>query len=393
MKILYKLILVIFLSVGVLTACDKKANEELSKRIEIFEKLKLIAGEINIAIDSEADSAQSYIDSKPKVAKKDKKAITKLQELVDEYREMKITIDNGDSFSIEEFDKAIEGLENAIALVDDKFVDKLNINDLTLTKLREIVFDSAVFDGFFSSDSTIKNKYNEITKQRKVVSDAVEKEEKRLAKKAASAALKKKKANCKKDGGWWETDHCEYGGRAKPVLYLYPTRKTNVKVSFEKPQLLTVTYPKFVEAWEVTAYPNGDLYDSDNKYYYALYWEEKLENPVNFKTGFYVEAKDAINFLEEKLTIIGLNERERNEFIMYWLPILEANQKSLVYFELTEERQAGKKLFIQPVLDSLLRIGIHIMKVEVKTDIEPQKLTSFTRKGFVAVEWGGTLYR
>lgn len=393
MKTIYKVILVFFLVSGVLNGCDSKAKIEFAEKLTTFEKLKLVAEEINIAIDSDVESAQLYIDSKPKVAKKDKKTITKLQTTVNEYKEFKINIYQGDAFSIEELNEAIRALEEAIALVDDKFLKTLNIAEIDLAALREIVLDNDTFDSCFASDSAIKNKYNQLTEQRKAVSKAVEKEEKRVAKKKASDALKKKKAACKKAGGWWEDGHCEYGGRAKPVLYLYPTRKTTVKVTFEKPQLLTTTYPKYTNAWEITAYPNGDLYDKDNKYYYALYWEEALEKPVDFKTGFYVEAKDAIKFLEEKLTFIGLNERERNEFIMYWLPILEANQKNLVYFELTQERQAGNQLFIQPTPDSLLRIGIHIMKVATKTDIIAQKLSSFKRQGFVAVEWGGTLYR
>lgn len=184
----------------------------------------------------------------------------------------------------------------------------------------------------------------------------------------------------------------EMGGRAKPVLYLYPEKETNVEVKFEKPNLLTTTYPKYINAWNVTAKPNGDLKDSDGKYYYALYWDEKRYNEVDFKEGFYVESKDAIKFLEEKLTIIGLSDKERNEFIMYWLPIMENNKKNLVYFELTEERQIGNKLIIEPKPDSLLRVSIHIKKVNEKVNIPEQKLETFNRVGFTAVEWGGMTY-
>ena len=80
------------------------------------------------------------------------------------------------------------------------------------------------------------------------------------------------------------------------------------------------------------------------------------------------------NFLEEKLTLIGLNAKERNEFIMYWLPILENNGQSLVYFELTEERELNNKLIIEPTPDSLLRVNIHIKKVNKKINIKEQKL-------------------
>ena len=183
------------------------------------------------------------------------------------------------------------------------------------------------------------------------------------------------------------------GGYAKPVLYLYPKENnTKVIVEFEKPQLLTTTYPKFISKWSVKANKNGDLYDQNGKYYYGLYWEENGSTPVDFTEGFYVTKETAIEFLEEKLDIIGLNKKERNEFIMYWLPILEKNEKNLVYFELTNERQAYNKLNITPKPDSLLRVAIHVKKVSKETNIKEQKLKTFERKGFTAVEWGGVIH-
>lgn len=182
------------------------------------------------------------------------------------------------------------------------------------------------------------------------------------------------------------------GGYAKPVLYLYPTKTTKVEVGFKYPELLTTTYPKFNKSWKVTVDKNGNITDNNGRNYYGLYWEEKSNKKISFDTGFYVESEEAIKFLEEKLAIIGLNERESNEFIMYWLPILEKNKKSLVYFELTEERENFNKLFISPKPDSLLRVAIHIKKVTNKVDIKEQQLKTFNRKGFSAIEWGGYSY-
>lgn len=179
---------------------------------------------------------------------------------------------------------------------------------------------------------------------------------------------------------------------AKPVLYLYPPENTNITVKFEHPEYLTTTYPKYNDGWSVNADANGNLHDENGKYYYALYWEEKNNVIPSFKEGFYVEKDDAIEFLEEKLSIIGLNDRERNEFIMYWLPILESNKKSLVYFELTASKEKNNKLIIEPKPDSLLRITMHVKKVNRKINIKEQKLSTFNRVGFVAVEWGGVRY-
>ncbi len=189
-----------------------------------------------------------------------------------------------------------------------------------------------------------------------------------------------------------EVKTSECGGIAKPILYLYPKKTTDVTISFDHPEYLETTYPKFENNWKVTAHKNGDLYDSKHQYYYGLYWDEKKVHSVDFSTGFYVEKDNAISFLEEKLDKIGFNRKEANEFIMYWLPILEKNGKNLVYFELTEERESYQKIHISPKPDSLLRVVIHVKKVDKKTSIKEEKLSTFKRNGFVAVEWGGTTY-
>ena len=77
---------------------------------------------------------------------------------------------------------------------------------------------------------------------------------------------------------------------------------------------------------------------------------------------------------------------------MYWLPILEKNEHNLVYFELTEELQKDNKLLISPQPDTLIRIRIHVKQIAKKENIKEQKLTSYERKGFVAVEWGGVIH-
>ena len=184
----------------------------------------------------------------------------------------------------------------------------------------------------------------------------------------------------------------QIGGYAKPVLYLYPEKDTNVEVTFDNKDNLTTTYPKYKDSWKVLAKSNGDLYDESGKYYYGLYWEEDLNHKVDFTSGFYVEKDEAIEFLEEKLTTLGFNDKERNEFIMYWLPILEKNGKNLVYFELTEERNTYNKLNITPSPDSILRVAIHVKKVDRKVNIKEENLPTFERKGFTAVEWGGVVY-
>ena len=191
--------------------------------------------------------------------------------------------------------------------------------------------------------------------------------------------------NCSND----PNDQKEY----KPVLYLYPKEEMKINVKFEKPELLLTTYPQYNNGWEVTVKPNGDMFDKNGKYYYALYWDQKSLLKEDFSEGFFVTKDNAIEFLETTLTKIGLNDRERNEFIMYWLPILEQNEMSIVKYILTDELQNKNTLIIEPKPDSLLRVNIDIKKVDKEINIKKQELPTFNRTGFTAIEWGGRIIK
>ena len=187
-------------------------------------------------------------------------------------------------------------------------------------------------------------------------------------------------------------EECDPDIAYKPILYLYPDKDMNVSIKLERDNDIITSYPKYNKGWNVFVNKDG-IINYNNREYYALYWDEYNDLDVDFSTGFYVNGNNAIEFLEEKLDYIGLNNREANEFIMYWLPILEANQHSLVYFELTDERESNNKLIINPKPDSILRINMHIKKIYDIMSIEEQKLEKFERTGFTVVEWAGTIHK
>ena len=185
------------------------------------------------------------------------------------------------------------------------------------------------------------------------------------------------------------------GGYAKPVLYLYPEAETELSVSFAHPESLTTVYPAYpANGWHVVAQPDGTLRTVTDgtvseRTYYALYWEEAGAAPCDFSTGFCVAKEDSAAFLEDSLAALGFTDREANECILYWLPILEKSPYNLVSFELTESREAYNALRISPKPDSLLRVALHILPITEPTEIEAQPLPRLDRHGFTAVEWGG----
>ena len=179
----------------------------------------------------------------------------------------------------------------------------------------------------------------------------------------------------------------------KPIIYLYPTEKTEISIKVGNPQNLTHTYPKYEEdGWKVIAEPNGDLFDkTTNRSYYALYWEGKNTITPNDKEGFVVKGKDTVPFLQEKLSQLGLSDRESNEFIIYWLPKLENFPYNFIRFQTMEEQNQNMPLIITPKPDTLIRVMMEFKNLVTPIIVEEQTLPETpNRTGFVAVEWGGT---
>lgn len=176
---------------------------------------------------------------------------------------------------------------------------------------------------------------------------------------------------------------------AKPVIYLYPETETAVNVQLDYDGMLTCTYPAYDAGWEVTASPDGTLTDADGKQYNYLYWEGTSDVTYDFSTGFCVAGEDTAAFLEDALEQLGLTRREANEFIVYWLPLMQENTYNLISFQ-QEAYTEHATLSISPAPDSILRVFMAWKPLEAAVDIEPQELTPTERSGFTVVEWGGT---
>ena len=178
---------------------------------------------------------------------------------------------------------------------------------------------------------------------------------------------------------------------AKPVIYLYPEQETDVHVELELTEAdLSTTYPKYDNGWDVTAYPDGMLLNkADGSHHKYLFWDAvNCRTRFDFSKGFCVAGSDTESFLKEKLTYMGLNEQEMNEFIVYWLPLMEHNAYNLISFQ-GDAYTNSAKLKITPTPDSECRVFMAYVPLENAVAIEPQQLETFERNGFTVVEWGG----
>ena len=174
----------------------------------------------------------------------------------------------------------------------------------------------------------------------------------------------------------------------KPVIYLYPEEEREVTVQLRLRGKLTCTYPAYGEGWKVTAAPDGTLTDARGQTYSYLYWEGETYARWDMSKGFCVKGADTAAFLEQALEKLGLTRREANEFIVYWLPLMQDNPYNLISFQ-TDAYTDHARLTVTPEPDSMLRAFMAWKSLEHPIDIPAQDLPAFNRTGFAVVEWGG----
>jgi hypothetical protein len=179
----------------------------------------------------------------------------------------------------------------------------------------------------------------------------------------------------------------------KPAIYLYPKEPAKIEVRLSFRGAITASYPDYDRAkggWTVKAYPDGRLIDADGRTYSYLFWEgvspDRLDHDAS--QGFVVPAGETRAFLQKTLAELGLKPSEYNDFIVFWLPVLNRNPYNLIYFS-GEEYERMASLKITPKPDSMLRVFMLFKPLDAPIKVKPQEIRPFTRTGFTVVEWGG----
>ena len=184
----------------------------------------------------------------------------------------------------------------------------------------------------------------------------------------------------------------------KPIIYLYSKIPQAVNVRLEKPENLIYSYPAYNPdvGWNVFIRGDGLLTDQDTgRSLYSLYWEGWNNDREITDTGFVVSGDNTAEFLEEKLAVLGLTDREAEEFIIYWLPQMQANEYNYIRFDTAEEIEDVMPLAINPAPDAVIRVWMSFTGLEEPIDVKEQELVPVDRNAyaelnFYAVEWGGS---
>ncbi len=183
----------------------------------------------------------------------------------------------------------------------------------------------------------------------------------------------------------------------KPVMYFYPEAdNTGIKASVDFAGRFTTVYPAFTDeaghSWEFEADRDGTIRIGEREYGY-LFWEGVPDTGLSIDTGYCVAQKDLVPFLEEKLTELGLNSRERNDFITYWLPELGRYSYDIISFDATAYTRCAK-LNIKPAPDTLIRVFMTYRGSDKAVRVKAPAVTKTPdRTGFTVVEWGGSEIR
>ena len=177
----------------------------------------------------------------------------------------------------------------------------------------------------------------------------------------------------------------------EPIIYLYPTQKQQVSVKLTFNGQVTCTYPDYKDGWDVTAFPDGKIINNaDGREYSYLFWEgESKVDDFDLTKGYVIKGEDTKEFLQDKLSEMGLTPKEYNEFIVYWLPVMQDNKYNLITFQ-NEKYEELAKLTISPKPDSILRVFMAFKPIQKPINIEAPVIKPYVRNGFTVVEWGGT---
>ena len=180
----------------------------------------------------------------------------------------------------------------------------------------------------------------------------------------------------------------------KPVIYLYSKEKIDVDFQIDFKGNFLTTFPKYENNWKLIVYPEGKIFDkTTNRFYTSLFWDGTFNFPkehYNYKTGFVVSKNNLTSFLIQKLEHIGLNTFETNDFMQYWLPILERNDFNFIHFRVNENYDIISKNKITPKPDTEIRVFMDFYGLDKSISIPEQVLPKSKRKGFTLVEWGGS---
>ena len=190
----------------------------------------------------------------------------------------------------------------------------------------------------------------------------------------------------------------------KPVIYCYSDQPIEATLTVIAKGEITFTYPGNEPSWNVVVSPEGMTNSADQRSYPYLFWEATTSHLELRKVdeeiySDVVEKNDVVDYFEIALTALGLNEKERTDFITFWAPQMLNSEHFLINWVIDEQCNAViGALNVEPKPDNFRRIYMLYAPVDKedisnylsdKNSLGTDTVTPIQRNGFTVIEWGG----
>lgn len=178
------------------------------------------------------------------------------------------------------------------------------------------------------------------------------------------------------------------GECAKPVVYLYPELPTYISVKVGAD--VRISEPEYNDGWKGIAFPNGKILVGSSLYD-SLFWEGQGQGtyPEIGNKGFLVKQQDIEQTLRSQLQQLGLNQKESDDFMEFWLPLMPDTPYIRLTWLGTEDMNRLAPLTLSKKPDTLIRIFLDFEGLNSPKPLVRQNLSHPERTGFTVVEWGG----
>ncbi|MEJ2050271.1 MAG: hypothetical protein P8Y60_10625, partial [Calditrichota bacterium] len=147
--------------------------------------------------------------------------------------------------------------------------------------------------------------------------------------------------NCHKNSnsvtGFTEDDTTDNGGPVdrKPNIYIYPTENITLDVQLKFPNggKIIASEPEYVNGWHIQVEPTGLI----NNQYHFIFYEARIPEILQRKSGWIIEGKDLEKFFQENLGNLLFSEKEISDFLEYWISILKFDKTYVIYPHYTQD--------------------------------------------------------
>jgi hypothetical protein len=180
----------------------------------------------------------------------------------------------------------------------------------------------------------------------------------------------------------------------KPVIYLYSEKEEPFSLKIKCDAALKFTYPAYNNEWKGKSSEDGTIQMNGSNYPY-LFWDaalsaEKLK--PNWLHADQFEGSNTVTYLENRLTNLGFNDKEKADFMTYWGPRMQQMKVVQIIWMQDEQLDPIASLEIVP---SFRQNRIYILLretsafMEQPTELKVPPLKPLHRSGNYLVEWGG----